>query len=160
MRYLILLFCLQLWACVTVKVGEETPKKSVDIKLNPPKKPFEEHTFLSADKAWLSTSTGNVISFASECPKSSDPTLETLTKESIQSLDQAEIIEKETISFNGREAVKTYAKGTVDGVALAMKTIIFKKNGCNYRLMLSGLVNKLNIEQDRFEEFCREFKAP
>jgi hypothetical protein len=160
MRILILLFSLIICSCVTVNVGEETPKKSTDIRFAVPKKPFEEHASPSADKAWVSTATGNVISFASECPENSDPSLETLTKESLQSLDRLEIVSKESISFNNRDAISSFAKGSVDGVPLAMKTIIFKKNGCNYRIMLSGLLGKISLEQNQFDDFCKEFKAP
>jgi hypothetical protein len=160
MRILMLLFYLFITSCVTVNVGEENPKKSVDIKYTIPKKPFEKHDFLTADKAWVSTATGNIISFSSECPKNSDPSIETLTKESIQSLDQPEIVSKEVTTFNNREAIKIFTKGSIDGVPLAMKAIIFKKNGCNYRIMLSGLINKINSEQNQYDEFCKEFKAP
>lgn len=160
MNIVILFFCLLISSCVTVNVGEETPHKSADIKFTLPKKPFEEHLTPSADKAWISSSTGNVISFISECPKGSDPSLDALTKESIQSLDHTEILEKEIISYNGREAIKTLTNGRIDGVELAMKTIIFKKNGCNYQIMLSGLTNKIVLESTQFDDFCREFKAP
>jgi hypothetical protein len=141
-------------------VGEETPQKSADIQFIIPKKPFQEHRLPSSDKAWLSTVTANIISFTSECSLKSDPSLETLVHESIESLDHVEILENETINFNNREAIRTFAKGKIDGIPLAMKTLIFKKNGCNYRIMLSGLVNKIDKDQSQFEEFLREFKAP
>lgn len=160
MRAIIFIIYFFTAACVTVNVGEETPKKSSNILYMEPNKPFEEHQLLNADKAWVSKKTGNVISFTSECPKNSDPSLESLTKETLQSLDHVEIVEKTNINFNSREAVQTSAKGSIDGVPLAMKAVIFKKNSCNYRIIYSGLVTKVSSEEKYFEDFTREFKAP
>jgi hypothetical protein len=160
MRIIVLIFFIFAASCVTVNVGEDAPKKSSHIQFITPEKPFEEHQLLNADKAWVSKTTGNVISFTSECPKNSDPSLELLTKETLQSLDHVEVIDKKSFSFNGREATKTSAKGSIDGVPLSLNAVVFKKNNCNYRIIYSGLRNQINAEEKYFEDFLKDFKAP
>lgn len=160
MYFLALIFSLLLNSCVTVNVGEEPAKKATDIKYEAPSAPFSNHQSINADKSWLSSKTGNIIAFTSECPKNSDPSLDVLLKESIESLDHVEIIENNRLSFNGREAIQSFAKGSIDGVPLAMKSLIFKKNGCNYKLIYSGLLAKISAEQNQFEAFCKGFVVP
>lgn len=158
-----LIFCglvLFTGACVSVKIptGSGTPAK--DIKFDKPASPYEEIKVISGDRAWLSSKTGNTISFLSDCNGSSDPTLQQLESEPLGVLDKLKIIETKTITYNGREALNTEAQGEVDGVAVKTTLLVFKKNNCNYTLSYGGLLKNFENEKKHFQTFAENFKAP
>lgn len=159
MKLLILIFALIFTSCVTVNFGAKPGEKSDHIEYIPPAKPYVDHKFPGADKAWMSESTGNVISYISVCSKTSDPSLDSLAQETVSSMDQAEITQKKRITYNGREALQLQATGEIDGIPLGLHALVFKKNGCQYRLIFSGLKSKVAEESKYFQDFSKEFKT-
>ena len=146
-------------ACVSVKIpsGVGTPAK--DVKYTAPAAPFKEIKVTSGDKAWLSGSTGNTISFLSDCNGSADPSLQQLEGESLVVLDKLKILQTQAFEFNGREAQRTQAQGEVDGVAVKTEIIVFKKNGCNFTLSYGGVAKSFESEKQHFEKFVESFRA-
>lgn len=151
---------LLLSSCVSVELpsGKITPANGVEY--TSPGGAFNEIKAKNADKTWLSSKTGNTISYLSECGNTSEPSLQSIETESLSAISKLEILKSDTITFNGREARQTVSAGTIDGVPVAMSLLIFKKNGCNYTLSYGGLEKQFNLEKDEFEKFKQGFKAP
>lgn len=147
-------------ACVSVKIPTGTGTPAKDVKYNNPAKPYEEIKVSTADKAWLSSKTGNTISFLSDCNGNADPTLQQLESEPLAVLDKLKILKTDNVNFNGREALHTFAQGEVDGVPVKTALIVFKKNNCNYTLSYGGLLKNFDEEAKHFEKFSESFKAP
>jgi len=147
-------------ACVSVKIptGSGTPSK--DVKYTQPHSPFDEIKVLSGDKAWLSAKTGNTISFLSDCNGNTDPSLQQLESEPLGVLDKLKILENKTMTYNGREALKTEAQGEIDGIPVKTLLLVFKKNNCNYTLSYGGILKNFDSEKNIFESFAENFKAP
>ena len=147
-------------SCVSVSLpGQEiSPAKNVEFKS--PETPFEEINLKSADRTWISKITGNTVSFLSDCQKNSDPTLEQMLSDSTSVIDHLKIIESQEGIFNNRSSLESIVEGSVDGVPVKMKVLVFKKNSCNYTLTYAGLKIKFTSEFNTFENFQTSFRAP
>lgn len=159
-RSLMPLFIIVSISCVSVQLPPAKGTKSDNVKFETPQTPFVEIKSENADRAWLSQSTANTISYLSDCNNSQDPSLDQLMAESVSVLSKLKITNEEKIIYNAREAAKASVQGEVDGVPVHMDILIFKKNSCNYSLLYSGVINKVSEEKLQFENFLRSFKAP
>ncbi len=159
-HHLICILALFASACVSVELPSSKSRKSTDMIYKAPAAPFEELKSDSADKVWLSTRTGNTISFLSECENSADPSLKQLETDSFSALGSPEIESTAHMSFNGREALQSTATGSVDGVAIKLKLLVFKKNNCSYTLSYGGVAKNFSFELKHFDEFTQGFKVP
>lgn len=158
-----IIFCsalLLLGACVSVKIQTGTGTPAKDVNYKKPEAPYEIIKVTSADHAWLSSKTGNTISFISDCHGTADPTLQQLEGEPLAVLDKLKIITTKNINYNGRDALRTVAQGEVDGVPVQTELVVFKKNNCNYTLSYGGLTKHFDEETKYFEKFLESFKAP
>jgi len=150
---------LTLGACVSVKIPTGAGNPAKDVKYADPTSPFKEIKVTSGDKAWLSSKTGNTISYISDCNGSADPSLQQIEGESLAVLDKLKIVQTQNLEFNGREAVRTLAQGEVDGVSVKTELVVFKKNGCNFTLSFGGVAKTFDSEKTYFEKFLESFKA-
>lgn len=158
--FLGLLSCLLYGGCVSVQLpgGKVTPAK--DVQLSEPSSPFDKIKASNADRAWLSSKTGNTISYLSECGGPGDMSLQAIETESLSAMNKLQIIASETLIYNGREARQSISKGEIDGVPVQMALLIFKKNGCTYTMTYGGLQKQFPAELADFEKFKVDFKAP
>jgi len=161
------LICLILWAflamtssCVSVKLPTAAGTPAEDVVYSEPPAPFSEIKLSSGDKAWLSSATGNTLSFLSDCHGRTDPTLEQLASEPLAALEKLKILSSRQTPYNGREAQITEAQGEMDGVPVKTLLLVFKKNNCNYTLSYGGLSKNFDTEKKYFEKFTESFKAP
>lgn len=154
-----MLFSACVLSCVSVKIPSASGTPAKDVKYDNPAAPYSEIKVNTADKAWLSSSTGNTISFLSECNSSEDPSLEELANDNLGVLDNLKILKSDKGEFNGREALFTIAQGDVDGVLVGTRLVIFKKNGCNYTLSYGGVWKTFESERKVFDGFVSSFKA-
>lgn len=159
-RFLIFLFLFLATACVSVKIPSASGNPAKDVKFDAPASPYGEIKISSADKAWLSSKTGNTISFISDCNSSEDPSLEQLQNDNLGVLEDLKVVKSDKGEFNGREALFTVAQGDVDGVPVETRLVIFKKNGCNYTLSYGGVLKTFESERHVFDSFVATFKAP
>jgi hypothetical protein len=148
-----------LLTCISVKIPTGSGSVAKDVKYNAPTAPFEEIKNPSADKAWISRTTGNTISFLSDCGGSADPSLQQLENETLTVLNKLKVLDTKTFEFNGRDARSTVAEGEVDGVPVKTELLIFKKNGCNFTLSYGGIYKSFEAEQKDFRNFLQSFNA-
>lgn len=146
-------------SCVSVNLPTTTGKKADGVAATAPAAPFHDMAS-SADKAWISEKTGNTISYISECGSKADPSLQQLRDESMNALVNAKISDEKTFAYNGREALEATGSGTVDGVAVTLRLVVLKKNGCQYTLSYGGVSKGFEAETSHFKNFVEGFKAP
>ena len=147
-------------ACVSVNLSTSGQiEKSKTVGFSEPAAPFQKFKIESVDRAWKNFKNGNSISFLSECQTVADPSLETLYRGIISSIDRSESVEKKLITYNEREALRTRAIGYVDGVKSQFELVIFKKNNCTYILSYVGTEKHFSQDSQQFEKFLSGFKA-
>lgn len=147
-------------SCVSVNLPTSRGQKASQVIYRKPNAPFSDIRSNNADQAWLSSVTGNTISFISECNNPADPPLHQIESETLSVMTDLKVLSSQNINFNSREGLHTVAEGQVDGIPVKMKLLSFKKNSCNYSLIFGGLREKLDAEDSYFNDFLQEFKAP
>lgn len=138
--------------------GKVTSAK--DVGFNAPRSPYKEMSGGNSDKAWISEKTGNTISYLSECGGSSEPSLQQLENDSLSAISDLKVQQSDEVTFNGRAARQSVSLGKIDGVPVQIALLVFKKNGCNYTLSYGGVEKQFSSEQQYFENFKQNFKAP
>ncbi|BEV69742.1 hypothetical protein AB1A81_15635 [Bdellovibrio bacteriovorus] len=144
--------------CVSVNLPGRKSVPAKGVEFSSPGSPFKSIDAGNSDKAWLSSSTGNTISFVSDCG-GADPSLQQMETESLAALSNLDV-KSDTLMFNGREARQSVATGTVDGIPVQLSLLVFKKNNCNYTLSYGGVQKQFAAELKHFEDFKAQFKAP
>ncbi len=152
--------CLGSMGCVTVDVGGPKSAPAKNVTYSEPALPFKPSSSKSSDRLWISTESGNSISYLSDCGGAQEPSLEQLENEALASLVDLKIVQTEKFPYNSREALKTIAEGKVDGVKVKLSLLTLKKNNCNYTLIYGGIAKTFDKEQKHFQTFIDNFKAP
>lgn len=161
LAFLSILILMMISSCVSVKIptGGSDKVRAAGVEFVAPANPFSPVATELADQQWTSSKTGNSISYFTECKVRNEPSLEVLEKEVLSAIDQAEV-KREKLIYNDREALRIKALGRVDGVAVEIDSLIFKKNTCSYTLTFGGRKGSLKNEQSVFDSFLKDFKAP
>lgn len=155
------IFLLTVSACVSVDIGGgKGSVKAEGVKLRAPSKPFEEFKAEHVDQAWKNNRNGNSISYLSECNTVADPSLESIHRGLVSSIDNVTNVEKQNGQFNGRESLRSKATGQVDGVTSKFDLVVFKKNGCTYILSYVATEANFAANQSDFDKFLQGFSAP
>lgn len=131
-----------------------------DLDFKTPSTPFKEITISNSDKAWLSDTTGNTISYLSECGGSSELSLQQIETDSLSALSNLEVLKVEEFTYNARAARQSLSQGQIDGVPVQISILVFKKNGCNFTLSYGGTKKNFEAEKHFFDMFKDGFKAP
>lgn len=162
MKILILLCLLPFLttACVSVNLGPKPGGHAASVKFSEPPPPFKEMKTDDADKAWQRADNGNTISFTSVCDEPSDPTLETMQASTVSSLQNSKIQKETRGKFNDRESLETLSTGSVDGVSITLRFVVFKRNNCNYTISFVALSKFFETDLPYFDQFLKGFHAP
>ena len=155
---LFIIFALS-FGCVTVSVSEKKGRPAENLEVVPPSAPFEELKTPDADRAWQNARNGTSISYASECG-GADPSLKSIQQTILQGLTDINIEAEEKTNFNSREALDTTASGNVDGVAVRIRFLTFKKNNCNFTLNYFAVAKHFDSGLPAFQQFVTKFRAP
>lgn len=147
-------------ACVSVNVRPAAPRHAENLKFSEPVSPFQKQSDSAADFVWQSQKTGNTIAVISECKTTMETPLEALETDTINAMTDPQIVSTSHLTYNDREAIQTTATGLMDGIAIQMKVVTFKKNACNFILTYVGRASMVAREQSTFENFLKGFKAP
>jgi hypothetical protein len=147
-------------ACVSVSLDKSKVRRSENYRVNAPASPFIRHDSTHVDHAWKNQKSGTIISVISECSESIDPALSLLRDEVLRPLTGLMIESDKEVSFQNRGAIRSFARGRVDGVDSAVDLLVFKKNGCSYVLSLVGTPADVRDDQPKFDAFLKGFEAP
>ena len=139
-------------SCVSSILKDAPPTFSSEVKLTAPAMPFRPLK-ASVFPSWKSTKSGNVISIISDCEPNSSNTLSSLHHMVEDSLNAVSTIKEESVEFQNKPAVFKKINGELDGHAIEVQSISFKRKSCGYVSSLSG--KKETLEQDKafFEQF-------
>jgi hypothetical protein len=146
--------------CVSVDLGAGRAKRASNVVYTEPSGNFHRINNSTVDYAWQDSTNGNTLAYLSECDPKSDIPLKTLEDEYLGALDNAQVISSKELDYNNRDAIQTIAGGHVDGVAVCMEVVIFKKNDCNYTLSFVGREKYFSADEKIFQNFIQGFKAP
>jgi hypothetical protein len=151
--------CFAAMGCVSVGLQKTPIVKSDKYTFQNPNSAFKKVDPDNADYAWRNPKTGNTIAVISECSATKDPELGALESESIQALSSPKILSSKESTFNDREALRSVAEGTIDGVAVKIDVLNFKKSTCVYSLTYFGRLKSFGLDQVEFENFLKGFTA-
>lgn len=158
-KYILISFLL-LTGCVSVNLGGGKASKATDIIFVAPKVSFDKIQNESFDHAWQNPKNGNTIAFLSECRTKTDISMQLMEKESLEALENLKIIKSNSFEYNDREAKELLAEGQVDGIPVKIQLVLLKKNECNYTISFVGRKKFFDTDQNTFQTFLTEFKAP
>lgn len=149
-----------LTACISVQLPKEKIAKNSEVLAAAPAAPFNEIKADMADKIWISSVTGNSISYLSECSNQEEKSIEQFQRDVLSALQSPKTESSEKVKFQGREALKSLTHGTVDGYPVSVWTMIFSKGNCSYSFSYVGLSAKLAQELSIFETFLQSVRVP
>lgn len=158
-KSILFLILLPLSGCITIGVSKE-PVPAKNIEFQNPSSPFTEKKTKTGDKVWISKKTGNTISYLSDCATASDLSIDNLENEALSGLEKMEVQTSKEYDYNQRIAKETIATGFVDGIKVKILVVTFKKNSCNYNLIYAGKLSSFSAEENEFNKFKENFKAP
>jgi len=114
-----------------------------------------------ADFAFQNKNTKSYIYVESLCHKYQDVPLNKLSAKLLNHFNNPEIQNQETFNYQKREALKTFARGKIDGVTVDLTVVNLKKNDCLYDLVMITPDNKtLTESRAQFEIFLKEVNIP
>lgn len=157
---ILLTLCMTQISCISVQLPKEKIAKNAQVTATAPGAPFSEIKAEMADKIWLSSNTGNSISYLSECSNQDDKSLDQFQRDVLSALQNPQTASSEKIKFQGREAQKSLTHGMVDGVKVSVWTLIFAKGNCSYSFSYVGLTSKIDSELKIFETFLQGIEVP
>ena len=98
---------------------------------------------------------GAIIQVNATCDPDMDVSLSGLRNHLLIGLTEREVQSEETISLDGREALRTHVVAKLDGVPREMMLTVLKKDGCVYDFMLIGANDSAGVSA--FERFVHGF---
>ncbi len=150
-----------LCGCVSVNLGaQKGPQRAVGVIITPPASPFNKVDQAEVDGAWMNSSTGNLISYLTDCQDTSDPSLESIVQGALRGLNELNVEATNSPTVQGREGRRVVATGKVDGVVSKIDLLAFKRNQCIYMLSYVGVQNSFPKDLGAFNKFVAGFRAP
>ncbi len=155
MKYIILLFFIQFFQSCSSDSG--LYKKSdhfVNNLLKTPLASWNEINNAGSDYALVNNATKSIFLFNSSCRKYEGSNLNTLTSSILAGIEDATIIERKNVFYQGREAAEITASGNTDGVIRYFKIITIQKNSCIYDyILISTSIKNLDTDSASFKIF-------
>lgn len=125
-----------------------------------PEKPqtWEALAVSDADLAFRDRSNDATIAVDGRCGKDGeDVPLRSLTQHLFMQFTDREVIEEETVPFDGREALHTEAAAKLDGVPIRFDIWVLKKDGCVYDLYYFASPDRFQAGVGEFRRFVGGF---
>ena len=137
--------------------GRYTKSENVKNNIGEPKAPWRSvQKNEGSDFALNNVKTNSIFLFNSSCRKFEASNLNTLTASILTGINDLEIIEKSTTTYQGREAMKIIAKGQLDGITRFFNILTTQKNYCIYDYVLIAIDRKsLDNDTADFNRFTQ-----
>lgn len=159
--WLVIFFCTVNSACVSVNLGNKNQKKSDYVRYRSPSSPYKDIRIESSDFAWQNNDNGTTLSYLSVCNDPADPSLDSMKTTSLRGFDSLVLNSDEEMTYNERLGKKVSADGTLDGVPVTIRLLVFKRNFCSYTISMVGVKKNFNsTDQTTFDNFIGSFKTP
>jgi len=111
-----------------------------------------------ADNAWVHKKTGATLALRSVCRRYEHLSLQVLSQNLINTLQEPEVENQESLTVAGRAALATAFKGTVDGVDIQNKLVVMRKDHCIFDFTLSQLGRIAPEVLADFDAFLKSFR--
>lgn len=160
LRNAILLFiCALSSACVSLSLETET-EVSKDLYFAEPGGNFKQRSAENLDGYFVEQNSGNSISIKSACYDPADPSLSTLENSAFGGMTVIKEIKRENTKFSKRAALRSKKLVKIDGVAVLVEMMIFKKNNCNYLISHVGVEENFKQTSLQYNAFLKTVRAP
>jgi hypothetical protein len=114
-----------------------------------------------ADFAFQNEVNKSYIYVESVCHKYQDVSLIKLSAKLLEHFTAPEILKQDSLNYQKREALKTLARGKLDGVTVDLTFVNLKKNDCLYDfVMITPKANSLSESRIQFETFLSSVEIP
>ena len=117
----------------------------------------ENNEGIPADHVFVNEKTNAMIAVHSLCDRYQESSLKSLMNQLLVPIEQSEIVSQEQRTLNEREALETFAKGKIDGVAVEMRALVVRKNSCIFDFTLTSKDEISQVDQKAFEKFLEGF---
>lgn len=113
--------------------------------------------------AFYNESHGATLSTAAFCDQAfNDSPLKMLTRHLFPGLEDLEILHQESLKIDGRGALRTWVKASLDGVLMDLDLVVIKKDACLFDFFLIyptalAVPAQRSVERD-FEAFFKGFR--
>lgn len=160
MKKINLLHLLILTSCVSVQLQKPLVlEKSKTYSLVVPSVPFIRVDQEGMDQYWRNKHNGNALSLQTACSERYDPSFQDLTYQSVHGIEDTKKIIEDKFDYNDRVGLKSEYEGLVDGIAVAIKLVVFKKNNCSYVISYFGKKSSIKENDTHFIKFINSFKV-
>ena len=111
---------------------------SVRYRVAPPASGWEQVDLEQANIAWVNRGLGASLFVNSSCKGVQDSPLEALSQQLFFGMTDRELAVEERVMRSGREGLQTFASAKLDGVPRKLATLVLKKDGCVYDVVLDA----------------------
>jgi hypothetical protein len=139
-------------ACATSKVERGVYRsKDAAFHLGPLGQGWRRVQLRGADVSYRHDEGGTILVNAS-CEDLKDLPLDVLTNQALFGVEERRERSRETLTLDGRAALRTRLSGELDGVPVELDLVVLKKDGCTYDLQL---VTGQGVTAARAADFSR-----
>jgi hypothetical protein len=134
-------------------------QKATNYKFKTPASPWISlQDKADADEAWMHRATGATMSLRSLCHRYEHIPLKILNQNVLSLVNNAEVISQSEIRLDKRAALDTSFVGELDGVRVATRHVVLKKNHCIFDFTLSQVARIDPAHQQQFETLLQSFQ--
>lgn len=151
---LIIAFPLLLISCVSSLLKEKPPTFSKEVHYVAPAPPFDIRGN-SVYPSWKNKKTGNVISIFSDCQPGNSISLPDLHRYIEDSIENLSRVSETAAPFQNKPSLTRVIEGEVEGNAIQIKSLAFKRLNCGYVVTLSGKPDQVLKDQNYFDQFTK-----
>lgn len=150
-----LLALLQLTSCsmiIAKPEGESNKSYNIQFKSHG----WEEINPDSSDFAFANKSSKSTILAQSYCKKYQASSLEVLSNNILNGINNLQTLEKKEVFTFGRQGIQSVASGFIDGVKVYLEMVNIQKDSCLYDfILISTSLENLKKDHNDFETFLK-----
>ena len=101
---------------------------------------------------------GGTILVNGLCEGVKDVSLDVLTNQALFGMERKQVLSRDPITLDGRDALRTRLRGTMDGVAVELELVVMKKDNCTYDFQLVASPEAFPSIEPGFQRFVAGFR--
>jgi hypothetical protein len=120
--------------------------------------PSTWHRFdLSGANLAFRDDSGGTILINGICEDIEDVSLDVLTNQALFGVEHQQMVSRNLITLDGRDALRTRLTGTMDGVPVELELVVVKKDNCTYDFQLVASPSVFSSNQPGFDRVVQGF---
>lgn len=121
--------------------------------------PWRRLSLRENDIAWTLPGDAHSIAVNSTCQGHEDAPLPVLTRHLLVGFTDQQLVEQQTTTLDGREALRSRYRAKLDGVPIELLVVVLKKNGCVYDFTYVSALGRFEERAADFERLIQQFKS-